>query len=148
MLVGSYQHNIDAKGRLIMPAKYREHVGPVFMLSLGFDNCVRAYSPDEWEKFKAKIDALPDEDEDVLMIKNVIYSSSAECEVDKQGRILIPQNLREYANLSAGVTIIGMSNCIDIWDSETWNEKYGKVDKNLGAMMKKVSLKGKDSDGI
>jgi len=56
--------------------------------------------------------------------------------------------LREYANLSAGVTIIGMSNCIDIWNSENWNEKYGNVDKNLGAMMKKVSLKGKDSDGI
>ena len=143
MLVGSYQHSIDAKGRLIMPAKYREHVGPVFVLSLGFDNCVRAYSPQEWENFKYKIDSLPDEDEDVLKIKNIIYSLSAECEVDKQGRILIPQNLRQYANLTQNVTIIGMSNCIDIWDSDDWNEKYGSVDKNLGAMMKKISLKGK-----
>ena len=147
MLVGSYQHNIDAKGRLIMPAKYREHVGPTFIVSLGFDNCVRAYSPEEWEKFKAKIDALPDEDEDVLMIKNVIYSNSAECEVDKQGRILIPQNLRNYANLTSGVMIIGMSNCIDIWDSNNWNDKYGSIDRNLGAMMKKVSDKG-SKDGI
>lgn len=147
MLVGSYQHNIDAKGRLIMPAKYREHIGATFMLSLGYDNCVRAYSPEEWKNFKAKIDALPDEDEDVLTIKNVIYSNSAECEVDKQGRILIPQNLREYANLTGETVIIGMSNCIDIWDSKNWNDKYGKVDKNLGAMMKKISSKG-NNDGV
>jgi MraZ protein len=131
-----------------MPAKYREHVGPVFMLSLGFDNCVRAYSPEEWKNFKAKIDALPDEDEDVREIKNIIYFNSAECEVDKQGRILIPQNLRDYAGLTQGVTIIGMSNCIDIWDSAEWNRKYGNIDRNLGAMMKKISAKGEQNNGI
>ena len=122
MLIGEYKHSIDAKGRVIMPAKFREDIGDVFYVTRGSDNCLKAYAEDEWKKFVEKVSALPDSDPNARSYKRNVLSSSIECELDKQGRILISETLRSHAKLKKEVTIIGVSAYIEIWDTEEWNK--------------------------
>ncbi len=126
MLIGEYKHNIDAKGRVIMPAKFREDIGDVFYVTKGSDSCLKAYAKEKWEEFMLKVASLPDSDPNARSYKRSILASSIECELDKQGRILISENLRNHAKLKKEVTIIGVSAYIEIWDSEEWN-KYNDV---------------------
>ena len=125
MLIGEYKHTVDAKGRVIMPAKFREDIGDIFYVTKGSDNCLKAYAKEEWEVFMAKINALPESDPNARSYKRNILSNSGECELDKQGRILLSENLRNYASLKKEVTIIGVSSYIEIWDTEEWN-KYNE----------------------
>ena len=125
MLIGEYKHSIDAKGRVIMPVKFREDIGDVFYVTIGSDNCLKAYAKEDWEEYKAKIAALPDSDPNARSYKRNVLSSSMECELDKQGRILISEKLRNYANFKKEVTIIGVSAYIEIWDTDEWN-KYNE----------------------
>ena len=122
MLIGEYTHSVDAKGRLIMPAKFREDIGSHFYVTIGFDKCLRAYSYEEYNKYIEKINALPDSNAGARKYKRAIFSNSAECEIDKQGRILISGKLREYASLEKDVIIIGESTYIEFWDKDTWQQ--------------------------
>lgn len=120
MLIGEYNYNIDPKGRLNFPAKLREDLGEKFILSKNLvDNCLNAYSMEEWEKLVAKVEALPMAKG--RNIKRHLFSSACEVIPDKQGRILIPQALRDYADLSKEVMVIGVSNYCEVWDKDHWN---------------------------
>ncbi len=130
MLIGEYKHSIDAKGRVIMPAKFREDIGDTFYVTKGADNCLKAYAKEGWEEFMAKVAALPDSDPNARSYKRSVLASSIECELDKQGRILISENLRNHASLKKEVTIIGVSAYIEIWDTEEWN-KYSDTSVGL-----------------
>ena len=121
LLIGTYEHNMDAKKRVIMPAKFREDIGDKFYLTVGFDGCIRGYSESEWEKYKARFDGLPESNINARKIRRVILANSTECEVDKQGRIIIPPNLLKHANLVKETVIIGQSSYIEIWAKENWN---------------------------
>jgi len=99
LFYGEYQHSVDAKGRVIIPSKFREGLGEKFILTKGLDNCLFAYSLEEWSNLEAKLRSLPFTDKDVRAFVRFFFAGAAEVEVDKQGRILIPQNLREYAGL-------------------------------------------------
>lgn len=123
LLIGEYQHNIDQKGRLIMPAKFREDIGSHFYVTKGLDTCLRAYSLEEWTKYMEKINLLPDSDKMARLFKREVLANSVECEVDKQGRILISGKLRDYAHLEKDVVIIGQSTYIEIWNKDEW-ENY------------------------
>ena len=122
MLIGEFEHSLDAKGRLIMPAKLRESLGEKFVLTKGLDGCLFAFSIDEWTNFEDKLKALPLSNRNSREFTRFFLSGATECEIDKQGRFLIPGNLRDAANLIKECSIIGVGTRIEIWDKEKWNQ--------------------------
>jgi len=131
MLIGEYNHNIDSKGRLILPSKFRTELGDSFVITKGFDGCLYGYSIDEWKAIEEKIKTLPlVTGKDARNFTRFFFSSAIECEIDSQGRILISQNLREYAMLQKEVVIIGVSSRIEIWSKEKWNEYNATQDSD------------------
>ena len=129
---GEYQHNIDAKGRLIFPIKLREALGEHFVIFKGLDNCINVYSQEKWAAFEQQLAALPSKARKV----HRFFSANFECEPDAQGRILIPQTLREYAGLRKDVTVIGMIDHVEIWDSAAWKAYNDSTDtEDVAAMM-------------
>lgn len=117
LMTGTNQHNIDAKGRLAIPAKLREELGDVFYVTIGPDPCLTIYSDQSWARLTEKFDALPYSKARAL---RPLFSNAIKCEPDGQGRILIPQKLREYARLKKDVSVIGVSSRAEIWDTATW----------------------------
>lgn len=123
MFIGEYTHNIDAKGRMIMPSKFRKgDLGEVFYVTKGTEKCLFVYSRDEWEKFEEKLSSLPiTTNASAGAFVRFFLSGAAECEVDKLGRINIPQYLREYAGIEKDVRILGVRSRIEIWDATHWD---------------------------
>ena len=121
MLIGEYDHSLDSKGRLIMPAKLRETIGEKFVVTKGLDGCLFAFSITEWQKFEEKLKSLPLSNRNSREFTRFFLSGATECEIDKQGRFLIPNNLRESANLQKEVVIIGVGTRIEIWDKGKWD---------------------------
>ena len=129
MLIGEYEHSLDAKGRLIMPAKLRDDMGEKFILTTGLDGCLFGFSMSEWEKFEDKLKALPITNKNARNFVRFFLSGATECELDKQGRFLIAGKLREVAKLDKDVTIIGAGTRIEIWDKAKWEEH--NIEENL-----------------
>ena len=127
MLLGEYRHNVDAKGRVSVPSKFRGDLGQSFVVTKGLDNCLYLYSKDEWKKFEDKLKNLPITSQEARSFVRFFFAGASECEVDKQGRINIPQNLREYAKIQKDVVIVGVSTRAEIWSSENW-DKYTNSD--------------------
>lgn len=123
--MGEYQHTVDPKGRLIVPAKFREGLGEKFVATKGLDNCLFVYPPDEWQALEQKLKSLPFTRADARSFVRFFFSGATECEIDKQGRILIPANLREYAKLDKEVVLLGVSSRVEIWSRDLW-EKYSR----------------------
>ncbi len=122
MFYGEYRHTLDPKGRAFVPSRFREGLGEKFIVTKGLEKCLFIYSPAEWESLETKLRALPFTDKDVRAFVRFFFAGAAECEADKQGRILLPQNLREYAGLEKDLCIIGVSSRVEIWDSGKWEE--------------------------
>ena len=122
MFMGEFQHSIDAKGRLIVPAKLREKLGEKFIVTRGLDGCLFGYPIAEWEKLEEKLNEMPLAKKDARTFVRFFYSAATECEIDKQGRINIPVSLRNHASLEKECVIIGVANRIEIWDQARWNE--------------------------
>ncbi len=128
MLIGTYQHNIDAKGRVIMPAKLREELGNIFYATKGIDNCITVRSRNDWETLGQKLRELPAAQ--TIELQRFLFSGAAELEPDKQGRVLLPQTLRDYAGLSKDVVIIGTGSNVEIWDTDKWNQYNNAITQN------------------
>ena len=122
MLLGEYRHNVDVKGRVSVPSKFRGDLGQSFIVTKGLDNCLFMYSKSEWETIENKLKALPLTNNDARSFMRFFFAGATECEVDKQGRINIPQLLREYAGIKKDVVIVGISTRAEIWDSSKWEE--------------------------
>lgn len=120
MLIGEYEHSLDAKGRLIMPAKLRDDIGEKFIITKGLDGCLFAFSLEEWKNFEAKLRSLPISNKDARAFSRFFFAGAIDCEIDKQGRFLISSNLREFAELEKEVVIVGMDSRIEIWSKEKW----------------------------
>lgn len=131
MFIGEYEHSIDAKGRLIMPAKLREDIGEKFVVTKGLDGCLFAYSQEEWKNFEEKLKSLPLTNKNARDFVRFFLAGATECEIDKQGRFLISGNLREYATLEKEAVIIGVATRIEIWNKDKWKE-YSS-DENISA---------------
>lgn len=142
LFYGEYQHSIDSKGRLIIPAKFREELGYKFLLTKGLENCLFAYSQTEWGNFVSKLKALPFTDKDVRAFERFFFAGAAECELDKQGRILIPQNLRDYAKLDKDVYIVGISTRVEVWDKTKWEEYNNGENMSPESIAEKMTLLG------
>ncbi len=142
MFYGEYQHTVDPKGRVIIPAKLREGLGEKFILTKGFDNCLFAYSMEEWKNFEEKMKTLPLTDKDARAFVRFFFAGATECEVDKQGRILIAQNLREYASIDKDVYVIGMAARVEVWDKSRWEEYQSGENLNADKLAEKLSMLG------
>lgn len=125
MLIGEFEHNIDPKGRVIIPAKFRDDLGADFILTKGLDNCLFIYSKEEWSVLEKKIKALPMSK--ARDLQRFFFSGACDVELDKQFRILIPSNLRGYARLEKEIVIVGASNRVEIWDKQSWDNQCGSL---------------------
>lgn len=131
MFMGEYQHNIDIKGRLIVPAKFRESLGDSFVITRGLDKCLFAYPQAEWDKLENKLQNLPLTKKDARSFTRFFFSGASECELDKQGRINIPSNLLQYADLEKETVIIGVSNRIEIWSKPEWETTFSEAEESF-----------------
>lgn len=123
MFNGEYYHSLDAKGRLIIPAKLREQLGDKFVVTKGFDgNCLSIYPTDEWEKLEEKLMKVPRNNKAGQMVVRHLTAGAERCELDKQGRILINQKLRQHAGLEKEVVLAGVLERVEIWDKERYEE--------------------------
>ncbi|QOR36943.1 division/cell wall cluster transcriptional repressor MraZ [Clostridium sp. 'deep sea'] len=120
MFMGEYQHTIDSKGRVIIPARFREQLGERFVIALWLDKCLMMVSQDEWQRICLNLQQLSSTKKDSRAFTRMLFSSASECECDKQGRVLITSKLRSYAILEKNVSFIGVSNRVEIWSSEIW----------------------------
>lgn len=120
MLLGEYKHSIDTKGRIIIPAKFREKLSDHFIVTRGLDGCLFGYSLEEWGKVEAKLAELPLAKRDARKFTRFFYSAATECKIDKQGRINLPQTLIDFAGLEKTCYLVGVSNRIEFWSEENW----------------------------
>lgn len=122
MFMGEFQHSLDEKGRLIIPAKFREDLGEKFVLTRGLDNSLFVYPMNQWKILEEKIKELPTSQADTRAFVRLFFSGAVEAEPDKQGRMILPQHLREHAKIERDVYIIGVSTKIEIWSKQIWEE--------------------------
>lgn len=142
MFIGEYQHNIDDKGRLIVPSKFREDLGSEFIVTKGLDKCLFVFPKQEWNKFEEKLKSLPISSKDARAFSRFFFAGAAECELDKQGRIMIPGNLRSYAEIIKETFIIGVSSRLEIWDRNNWENYNDDDDLSYDAIAEKMSMLG------
>lgn len=138
MFMGEYQHTIDDKGRLIMPAKFREGLGDKFVVTKGLDGCLFVYPMEEWRVLEGKLRSLPFTKADARAFARFFFSGATECELDKQGRILLPTNLRDHAQLQKDIFIIGVSTRLEIWSKEVWEDYSNKTEESYEELAEKM----------
>ena len=142
MLIGEYEHSLDAKGRLIMPSKLRESIGEKFIVTKGLDGCLFGFSKQEWTNFEEKLKTLPLTNKNARDFVRFFLSGATECEIDKQGRFLIVANLRQYASMEKDVVIIGVGTRIEIWDKKKWEEYNSEDNISADAIAENMTLLG------
>ena len=120
MFMGEYNHTIDAKGRLIIPSKFREALGDEFIVTKGMDGCLFVFDNKEWQVFEEKLNSLPMMDKEARQFTRYFLAGAANVEVDKQGRILLPGVLREFADITKDAVLIGVGRRIEIWSKDRW----------------------------
>lgn len=142
MFMGEYAHNIDKKGRIIIPAKFREELGMKVIITRGLDGCLNGYTKDQWESIYEQLLKLPSTKKDARMFVRMMTSKAAECEIDNQGRVLLPSSLISLANIQKECMIIGAANHIEIWAKESWttideeaNDSFEDIAENLTDFM-------------
>ncbi len=129
MFIGEYEHTLDAKGRIIIPSKFREKLGDEFVMTKGLDNCLFVYPKSEWNVLEEKLKTLPLTNKDARAFIRFFFAGASEGSLDKQGRVTIPANLRKHSRLDKEAVIIGVSTRMEIWSRDEW-ESYND-DENL-----------------
>lgn len=138
MFIGEYQHSIDAKGRIIIPSKFRDILGYKFVLTKGLDNCLFIYSLEEWKKFEEKLMSLPVASKDARAFVRYFFSGAVECEIDKQGRLTIPPQLRDHAKIDKELVTIGVMSRVEVWSKQEW-ENYGNNNLSYDDIAEKMA---------
>lgn len=142
MFIGEHQHSLDEKGRLIIPSKFREDLGLEFVMTKGLDSCLFVYPKNEWQIIENKLKALPLTNKDARAFVRFFFSGATECSLDKQGRVLIPNNLREHSKLDKDAVVIGVSTRIEIWSKEEWNNYIEDDNLSYDAIAEKMAELG------
>ena len=143
MLIGEYTHSLDEKKRVAVPAKFRKEIGKTVVITHGLDNCLSLYPLETWKKIAEKVADLPIDRSDNRAFSRAILAGAAEVEFDKQGRIILPDYLRNFAGITKDVIIIGLYNRLEIWDESKWNAYKKDSDKNYNNIAEALSnLKG------
>ena len=138
-MTGEYQHSLDSKGRLFIPAKLRDELGEVFFITISMDRCLCAYSSESWQTLSERVNAMPYVKQRKM---RPLFAHAARCELDGQGRALIPMNLREYAVFTKNVTVVCCNNHAELWDSEAWSAVYAleTTPENIAAVMEELEF--------
>ena len=136
MFMGEYNHTIDAKGRMIVPSKFREQLGNEFVVTKGLDGCLFVYPNEEWHNIEEKFRTVPLTTKDARKFSRFFFAGAATCELDKQGRILLPAHLREFAGLEKDVVLVGVGSRVEIWSKDKWEAMNSDADMDeiTGAM--------------
>ena len=142
MLLGEYNHTIDEKGRLIIPAKFRNDLGENVVICKGLEGCLFVYSQEEWNKFVAELETLPRMNKDARIFKRYFFGSANELTYDKQGRVLVPPSLRKDAGLEKEVTLVGVQDRVEIWDKDLWEERSEVSEEELDAIADRMESIG------
>ena len=138
-MTGEYQHSLDSKGRLFIPAKLREELGEIFYMTVSMERCLCVYSAESWRSFSDKVSAMPYVRQRLM---RPLFAHAAKCELDSQGRTIVPLNLRAYAGLVKNVTVVGCNNHAELWDSEAWKSVYDaeSTPENIAAAMEELDF--------
>ena len=142
MLIGEYQHTLDSKKRLAVPAKLRKEVGEKAVLTRGLNNCLSLYPLAEWQKLTDKLSQLPTGQGDSRGFSRLIFSGAMEVEMDQLGRILVPDYLKDYAGLKQKTVIVGVNNRLEVWDEERWNTYKAEMEKMTDIIAEKLGESG------
>ncbi len=141
MLLGEYSHSVDNKGRIIIPAKFREILGESFIITKGLDKCLFIYNLEEWSILNNKIKTLPLTDVNARKFVRFFFGGAVDLQLDKQGRVFIPKNLRDYANIDKDIVTIGVSNRAEIWSKENWSDySIDSIDSELSGHMNDLGI--------
>lgn len=140
--MGEYNHTIDAKGRFIIPAKFRETLGDKFIVTKGLDGCLFVYPKSEWSSFEEKLKVLPLTNKDARQFTRFFLAGAAACEVDKQGRILLPQVLRDFAQLEKEIVLIGVASRVEIWSKINWEQSMSTYNDDMNEIAEKMESLG------
>ncbi|MCQ2436081.1 MAG: division/cell wall cluster transcriptional repressor MraZ [Clostridia bacterium] len=134
MFLGEYEHTLDAKGRLFIPAKFRDELGDSFIMTRGIDNCLVIYSAAEWQKYTDKINEIPASQ--ARRIRRFVYANAQDCEPDTHGRVVVSQSLREYASIEKDVVFTGAGSYIEVWSADAWaKERENETSDEIAALM-------------
>lgn len=142
MFIGEHHHTLDGKGRLILPARFRANLGERCIATRGLDHCLFAFPMEEWRQMEQKLRNLPLTNPEARAFSRFFFSGATECELDAQGRILIPPSLREYAGMNREVVIIGVSSRIEIWAKERWLEYCSRAEESYEKLAEKMGEGG------
>ncbi len=138
MFMGEYRHNVDEKGRMIVPAKFRDRLGSSFVVTRGLDRCLFVYPQDEWSKLETKLKDLPFTKKDARAFTRFFFSGATECELDKQGRVNIASPLRDYAQLDKECVVIGVSNRVEIWSKTIWEDYFAESEESFSEIAENI----------
>ena len=142
MFIGEYQHTLDTKGRIIIPSKFREELGEEFVMTKGLDNCLFVYPKKEWAILEEKLKTLPLTNRDARAFIRFFFAGASEGVLDKQGRVLIPSNLREHSKLDKDAVVIGVSTRMEIWSKEEWDAYNNDDNLSYDSIAKKMAELG------
>lgn len=142
MLIGQYQHTLDSKKRLALPVKFRGDLGTKVVVTKGVENCLVVYTEKEWELMSQKLAHLPISQQEARSFTRHLLASASEAELDKLGRILIPDYLKDYANLQKEVVICGLSNRLEIWNETAWKAYSNTAEKGVEEIVSKLGPLG------
>ena len=139
MFIGEYYHNLDAKGRIIIPAKFRDELNGTFILTRGLDGCLTIYSTEKWEKIFEEINKLTETKKATRQYIRMLTANACECTLDNQGRILIPANLSGSVNITKECVVVGANSHVEIWDKATWNAYMDDASENFEDIAESLS---------
>ncbi len=138
-MTGEYRHSLDTKGRIFIPSKIREEIGDILYVTISMDRCLCAFSNEDWNALSEKVSAMPYVKQRRM---RPLFAYAAKCELDAQGRALLPQHLRDYVGLNKNVTVVGCNNHIEFWDSDSWNAVFTEelTPENIASVMEELNI--------
>jgi MraZ protein len=139
MFLGRFEHSVDNKGRVAVPARFRDKLSGELIITRGNDRCLYLFTEEAWEPLAQKLNALPTGDSDARNMRRAIFSAAEPVELDKQGRIIIPDHLRQYASIDGNVAVIGVGNYIEIWDLQSWNTLDDTIERSVDVIASHLS---------
>ena len=131
MFLGRFEHSVDNKGRVAVPARFRGELNGELVITRGNDRCLYLFTQEAWEPLAAKLNALPTGDADARNLRRAVFSAAEPVELDRQGRVMIPDHLRQYSGIEGNVFIIGLGTYVEIWDRQAWLELDARVEENV-----------------
>ena len=142
MFLGEYRHNVDAKGRLAIPARFRSGLAEGLVVTRGLDPCLHIYPKSQWLPLAERLSELPMSEPAVRILRRNFFTGAFTCELDKQGRILLPQALREYAALDGDVVIAGLNTFVEIWSASRWEQELPRIESGVSSLAEQLSNLG------